>query len=153
LERRVHALAEATGTRVDLTGVGGDQVFCFGDFPPLCLADVLRRRPWAWPREVRAWLRRGRRSLWNLVWHCSLRSPVNSLARPVAWACPAGAGAGLAAAARELERAAWQEGERTFASAATELQVRMIARIGGVPHPRSRPPLEYRHPLLYRPLV
>jgi len=153
LERRIRDLAVATETKVNLTGIGGDQVFCFGDFPPLYLADLLRSRPWAFPGEIRAWLRQGRRSLWNLVWHCALRPPRNSVARPVEIPRPAWAWKGLVAQARELEKSAWQDGERTFASPATELQLRMLSRIGSVLHTRGRGTFEFRHPLLYRPLV
>jgi asparagine synthase (glutamine-hydrolysing) len=141
------------GVSARLTGKGGDVVFCGNGFPPLHLRDILRsRRAYRWPVELRRWLRRGDRSLANLVC-CSANagaSPqyVRGRAAPTmpTWMTPS-----FAASVDALEMQLFSMEDRRYDSIARELQFRYVARgaatlcYGAVG--------DERHPLLSRPVV
>jgi asparagine synthase (glutamine-hydrolysing) len=149
------ALFESEGIRVHLTGLGGDQVFCGDQFPPVHLSEWLRTLQWTtWIRGMRDWLHRGDRNLWSLLWYHSRASLPR--VRPNTWNirsfnfCVPAVQMELLLHERETERAerrGWQ-----YSSTARAFQYRSIARMqpgGGYRFPGW----ERRYPLLYRPLV
>jgi hypothetical protein len=104
-----------------------------------------------WVRGLRDWARRGDRSLWNLLWNCSVRRPAEKFAgRRVptlpAWLAPEVRQAAALGALRRSGR------NPVYSSAARELQFSLCSRIGKVLRFNGLP-WEERHPLLYRPLV
>jgi asparagine synthase (glutamine-hydrolysing) len=148
------ALRAECGATAHLTGRGGDNIFCGDGFPPLYLSDLLREfRVGTWAREVRAWASTdGRRSLWNLVWHCSRRTPTDLFAgleqrgTPPGWLVPK-----FLSDVTAAEHAPWSSGPRIFDSAARELQYRSIAQTAATL--RIIRTGDERQPLLHRPLV
>lgn len=151
----VRALFEAANIRVQLTGMGGDQVFCGDQFPPLHLAERLQTSQMvSWIRDVREWATQGERSVWDLVWRCSRGSLTNVGADKwndgsLLW-CATGFRQEVIQHARETTQS--RSHEQLFASAAREFQYRNI--IAMQPSTTSRlHSWERRHPLLYRPLV
>src|SRR6267142_1197822 len=87
------AIAEAAAqdrVRVNLSGIGGDQVFCnYAQTPPFSLSDHFRAgRLRRFAAEFKGYLDRGERSGWELLWHCALR-PRSAMGKPDFAAPPA----------------------------------------------------------------
>lgn len=146
-------LLAADGVAAHLTGRGGDNLFCGDGFPPVHLADVIRqfglRR---WRNELLEWSRVGRRSLWNLVWHCS-RQRLNDQYAGAAnrTEAPPWLSEEFYRLVVSAESVRWHGGARLYSSAARELQYRSIMQTAAVA--RFIRVGDERHPLLYRPLV
>jgi asparagine synthase (glutamine-hydrolysing) len=154
LRRAAADLFASNGVVTHLTGRGGDNVFCGAAFPPYYLGDVLKRLELRrWWREARQWAARGNRSLFNLLWRCSLATPDDPYAGAVGtdtvvpdWLTPAFREVVSAAAAEP-----WRGGERTFDSVARDIHFRSI-RLAAASQSFTQAG-EERCPLLYRPLV
>jgi asparagine synthase (glutamine-hydrolysing) len=145
----------ARESRVRLCGEGGDQLFCADRFPPLHLGDWLRELRLAeWMRYVRAVLASGRRSLWNLVWHCSLAPGSLTAGRTQdmvfpEWLTPEF----RRQAAVSRAQITRLSGPRRYASSFREAQWRQLRAMSSSVRWLSVPFYEQRRPLVYRPLV
>jgi asparagine synthase (glutamine-hydrolysing) len=149
------ALFDSEGIRVRMTGLGGDQIFCGGGFPPLHLSEWLWTFRWlAWCRGIREWSSEGNRSVWYLLSRCSagalLKTDKDSWSCQIqTWWHPT-----FRARVAEYERdtQAANRSTRLCAGAAREYQYRKLTALqqdGGI----GIATCETRHPLLYRPLV
>jgi len=153
--RAQEVLFKSEGIRVQLTGLGGDPVFCGDRFPPLHLSEWLLTFQWAsWGRGVREWLRLGDRSLWNLCWQCS-RGALPNIASDgwrsalLGWWTPSFR---TELMQYEHETTKTAKNARLYSSAAREYQYHHITQMQPGSSPRVRD-WDVRHPLLSRPLV
>ncbi len=141
------------GAQTHLTGRGGDNIFCGDEFPPRYLAGLLRGlKLRQWIREINDWARQGKRSLWNLVWHCS-RSSLTDLYAGEAdrGIVPTWLIAPFRDQVTQIDEGQWTSGYRLYSDPGRELQYRSIQMTSRVV--RFMPVGDERHPLLYRPLV
>lgn len=151
--RKMRAIFAAHGVRVRLTGLGGDQVFCGDDFPPVHLAEWLRTGRWGtWLRGVREWAGAGRRTLWSLLRSYSLGVLPDEYRSEERVPVPEWLAGDMKGRLAELRPGLGTSGERHFASPAREMHYRQIVRSHTLLD-YSEDPCETRHPLLYRPLV
>lgn len=152
------AIAEAAKkdrVRTNLSGIGGDQVFCnYAQFPPFALGDYFREgKLLRFAREFKGYLERGERSAWVLLWECTLRrrSPAGRPDRSTLprWGCPS-----LNSVAEEVVHENFLGGPRIFHSSAREHLYRSICATTQIASSRLPPvPADMRFPFFYRPLV
>jgi asparagine synthase (glutamine-hydrolysing) len=159
LFRVYKSLADSNGVRVVLTGYGGDQVFC-GDSPkPYYLADNLPCQLIGLLRGVRDWQASDpeRRPLayhlWKNVLHPtasywrgrSLSSP--EVSRPPPWIDRD------YHRAKRLDKRSARQAAPKCRSVGQQYHTEAIWKIGFTAGDDITQPFEFRHPLLYRPLV
>jgi asparagine synthase (glutamine-hydrolysing) len=142
------------GIYTRLTGLGGDQVFVSNGFPPLFLSDFFLRFKWkSWSRHLMAWLRKGDRSLWNLLWHCSRGTLQTSFAGRLEPGLPNWLTPRFRNEVSQVSREFWCGGKRSFTSPATEMLYRAIrVEINRLRFLKFGVE-DVRHPLLARPVV
>jgi asparagine synthase (glutamine-hydrolysing) len=148
-DEAMRGFAQARGIRTRLTGHGGDALFHKG-FPPNYLGDWLRAgRFLDWARELSAYVRSGRYSVWHLLRDCTLGSldmEAGTARLPLPnWLSPR-----FRRAVEETEHEFYRRRERVFPSTARELIYRCTLLF--IPPHGSLLPDE-RAPLVYRPLV
>lgn len=152
------AIAEAAAkdrVRVNLSGIGGDQVFCnYAQTAPFSLGDHLRAgRLGRFAEEFKGYLDRGERSGWELLWHCALR-PRSATGKPDSAALPHWGSRELNLRAAEALDENFLDGTRVFASPARESMYRSICAVTQIASSRLPPvPVDIRFPFFYRPLV
>jgi asparagine synthase (glutamine-hydrolysing) len=136
---------------VSLSGLGGDQLFCGDHFPPVHLADLLRRGELCrYVAELRHWLARGEYSLWDLLYRYSgVRAPSHLRADP---APPSWLTARCREAVRAKQRELFAYGNGAFRTSPAMFHYNDIAN-APLLQPLWRTSFETRLPLLWRPLV
>ena len=146
VEESLRAFAQARGIRTRLTGNAGDAIFHKG-FAPNYLADWVRAgRFLDWIRDLRAYVRSGRYSVWQLLRDSTLGSLEMQPRTPLPhWLLPR-----FRRAMEEVEHELYHSRERVFPSAARELIYRFTLLFIR-PHGHLLP--DERVPLAYRPLV
>jgi len=155
LHKAIAEAANQDGVRTNLSGIGGDQVFCnYAQCPPFALGDYFREgRLFQFAKEFKGYLERGERSAWVLLWECTLRrrSPAGRPDRSVLprWGSPA-----LNSVANQVIHEDFLRGPRMFHSSAREHLYRSICATTHIASSRLPPvPADMRFPLFYRPLV
>jgi asparagine synthase (glutamine-hydrolysing) len=150
-------LAADRNIRVHLVGHMGDEVFCGNHFPPLYLAEWIRKRRFrAWAYGIAGELSKTERSLWNLLTVCTRGSLAAGADQhrgqnvSPRWLAP-----GIKDDFAELVRARRIGGPRSFeASAAREYHFRSIdmsaRRISGLAFGLRQ---IVRAPFAHRPLI
>lgn len=149
VEEAMRGFAQARGIRTRLTGRGGDALFQKGS-PPNYLGDWLRAgRFLDWARDLSAYVRSGRYSVWHLLSDCTLGSldmPGGMARLPLPnWLSPR-----FRRAMEENEHEFSRRRERVFPSAARELTYRWTLLFI---RPHGSLLADERAPLVYRPLV
>ena len=149
VEETLRGFAQARGIRTRLTGYAGDALFHKG-FSPNYLGDWLRAgRFLDWARDLNAYVRSGRYSIWHLLRESTLGSLDMQAGTPRLplpnWLTPR-----FRRAMEETEHELYRRRERVFSSTARELIYRWTLLFVR-PHGYLLP--DERSPLVYRPLV
>jgi len=159
LFRRYKDLAEANNVRVVLTGYGGDQIFCGGSPKPYYIADHLPFRLRDLLRDIRAWQAGdpARRPFAYHLWRHVLIPSANrwmgrSLSRPEVSRPPAWIRSEYGREKRLQRRSARQVAPKC-GSVGLQYQVEAVWKIAFTAGDDVTQGFEFRHPLLYRPLV
>jgi asparagine synthase (glutamine-hydrolysing) len=155
LHKAIAVAAKKDGVRTNLSGIGGDQVFCnYAQCPPFALGDFFREgKLLRFAREFKGYLERGERSAWVLLWECTFRRR-NPAGRPDRSVLPRWGSVSLNSVAEEVIHEDFLRGPRTFHSSAREHLYRSICATTQIASSRLPPvPADMRFPLFYRPLV
>jgi len=155
IHRAIAEAAEKDRVRVNLSGIGGDQVCCnYAQTAPFSLGDELRagelRR---FANEFKGYVERGERSAWGLLWHCVLR-PRAPMGKPDRAVLPSWGSRELNSLAADVLKEDFLAGPRAFSLPARECMYRSICAVAQVASSRLPPvPVDIRFPYFHRPLV